>query len=136
MSESAVHPPLVAGIYGRKGTGARSVVLAGHFPDEDYGDHLCVSTPFCEGQIADIAFYKACMSGAAVENLEYVAYVCRYTFACSRIFQLRFGPQTCDQNFDNALNESLRVRPLNVIVRTSPTGTLRRCPRALERQSA
>ncbi|GJE94049.1 YDG/SRA domain-containing protein [Phanerochaete sordida] len=40
LSASAVHPPLVAGIYGRKQTGARSVVLGGYFDDEDYGDHF------------------------------------------------------------------------------------------------
>lgn len=37
-----MHPPLVAGIYGRKANGARSVVLAGEFADEDFGDRLCV----------------------------------------------------------------------------------------------
>lgn len=45
LAASSVHPPLVAGIYGRKNTGARSVVLAaGGFDDEDHGDHLCVIT--------------------------------------------------------------------------------------------
>lgn len=42
MAASCIHPPLIAGIYGRKATGAFSVVLAGEFPDEDYGDHLSV----------------------------------------------------------------------------------------------
>ena len=42
MSIAHVHPPLIAGIYGRKEDGARSVVLSGEFADEDYGDHLCV----------------------------------------------------------------------------------------------
>lgn len=40
LNASSVHPPLVAGIYGRKETGARSVVLGGHYEDEDYGDHF------------------------------------------------------------------------------------------------
>lgn len=40
LSASYVHPPLVAGIYGRKADGARSVVLAGEYDDEDHGDSL------------------------------------------------------------------------------------------------
>lgn len=43
MSEDHMHPPLVAGIYGRKADGARSVVLAGAYDDEDHGDTLYVS---------------------------------------------------------------------------------------------
>ena len=42
LAASSVHPPPLSGIYGRKATGARSVVLAGRFDDEDHGDHLCV----------------------------------------------------------------------------------------------
>lgn len=42
MSADHIHPPLVAGIYGRKADGARSVVLAGEFDDEDNGDTLYV----------------------------------------------------------------------------------------------
>jgi hypothetical protein len=47
MAADHVHPPLVAGIYGRKGDGARSVVLAGEFADEDHGDHLWVIPQEC-----------------------------------------------------------------------------------------
>ena len=43
MSKDHIHPPLVAGIYGRSEDGARSVVLAGAYDDEDNGDTLCVS---------------------------------------------------------------------------------------------
>ncbi len=40
-SADHVHPPLQAGIYGRKADGARSVVLGGGFDeDEDHGDTL------------------------------------------------------------------------------------------------
>ena len=42
MSDDHVHPPLVAGIYGRSGDGARSVVLAGAFDDVDNGETLYV----------------------------------------------------------------------------------------------
>ncbi|KAI0338109.1 hypothetical protein BDW22DRAFT_1423195 [Trametopsis cervina] len=39
-SAACVHPPLIAGIYGRKDDGARSVVLSGksEFADEDHGE--------------------------------------------------------------------------------------------------
>ena len=45
MSEDHVHPPLVAGIYGRKEDGARSVVLSGEYDDEDRGETLYVRSP-------------------------------------------------------------------------------------------
>ena len=44
MSDDHVHPPLVAGIYGRRADGARSVVLNGAYDDIDHGDTLCVAT--------------------------------------------------------------------------------------------
>ena len=45
MSEDHVHPPLIAGIYGRKEDGARSVVLSGVYDDEDRGETLYVCSP-------------------------------------------------------------------------------------------
>ncbi|KAJ3539004.1 hypothetical protein NM688_g6429 [Phlebia brevispora] len=38
MMEDHIHPMKVAGIYGRKADGARSVVLNGEFEDEDHGE--------------------------------------------------------------------------------------------------
>ena len=46
IADDHVHPPRLAGIYGRKEDGARSVVLAGEYADEDHGEHLyAVSRP-------------------------------------------------------------------------------------------
>ena len=41
MSLDHMHPPTMAGICGSKIDGARSVVLAGEYDDEDHGETLC-----------------------------------------------------------------------------------------------
>ena len=44
MSLDHVHPPTMAGICGSKIDGARSVVLAGEYDDEDHGETLYAIT--------------------------------------------------------------------------------------------
>ncbi|PSR77133.1 hypothetical protein PHLCEN_2v8041 [Hermanssonia centrifuga] len=76
-SADHVHPPLQAGIYGRKADGARSVVLGGGFDeDEDHGDTFT------------------------------------YIGSGGRESDVRWGPQTRDQSFENTLNQSLRMSAL------------------------
>lgn len=87
---SAVHPPLVAGIYGRKETGARSVVLAGHFEDEDYGDHLYVYWPISKTHHLSPLIHIACISEVVVERPGYASTVLSDLNACLNRYQGSF----------------------------------------------
>ncbi|KZT06059.1 SRA-YDG [Laetiporus sulphureus 93-53] len=97
-SDSAVHPGIMAGIYGSKDKGAYSVVLSGGYDDdEDEGESFVYTG--CGGSDNKVRFTRVLAGNQR---------------------STRMGPQLFDQTFGNSRNKSLLIssktgKPVRVV---------------------
>ncbi|KIM58347.1 hypothetical protein SCLCIDRAFT_1218693, partial [Scleroderma citrinum Foug A] len=101
-AESAVHRPLMAGIYGTRDEGAYSIVLSGGYKDdEDRGDTIIYTGAGGRQRWSEKDPSKRVCS---IRRR-----FCRKIFLIIITLQLYFGPQNRDQTWDDWGNRSLVV---------------------------